>query len=85
MYNHEQRITQLEQTNEELRQRIKQLEKIIFPSNWIPPKQAASQLGISHRVILNAISSQKLTHKKDYKKNGRTYLVNVKNVEKKLV
>lgn len=78
--NHETRITQLERELDELKQQLKILLKA--ESKWMSLSEAYSKFDITPRVLRRKIKSGELKHLRDWKLNGRTYLVNGNSIKK---
>lgn len=78
--NHETRIKNLEKELAQLKEEIKAL----MPSakSWISLSQAFREFDISPSVIRKKIVSGQLVHLKDWKKNGRKFLVNPQSIQK---
>jgi len=80
--NHETRIKNLEKEIAQLKEEINKL--IPPPLNWISLSEAYRQFNISPSVIRTRINSGELIHLKDWKKNGRNFLVNQKSIIEKI-
>ena len=78
--NHETRINQLEKEVYELKQQLKLLLKA--EDKWMSLSEAYSKFDITPRVLRRKIKSGELKHLRNWKLNGRTYLVNQNSIKK---
>lgn len=78
--NHETRITQLERELDEVKQQLKEL--LRSESKWMSLSEAYSKFDITPRVLRGKIKRGELKHLRDWKLNGRTYLVNGNSIKK---
>jgi hypothetical protein len=76
---HEKRLKILEKEISEIKELVKELST---QPKWISVSQASKQFDISPSVIRNRIYSGILIHSKDWKKNGRNFLINSKSIQK---
>lgn len=80
MFDQEKRIKLLEKKVEEYGEIIKDLQS--QQTKWLTLTEANHRFGISKSVIRKRILDGILVHSKDWKKNGRNYLVNPKALKK---
>ena len=80
MFDQEKRIKLLEKKVEEYGEIIKDLQS--QQTKWLTLTEANNRFGISKSVIRKRILDGILVHSKDWKKNGRNYLVNPKSLKK---
>jgi hypothetical protein len=80
MFDQEKRIKLLEKKVEDLIEMLKDLSS--HQTKWLTLTEANNRFGISKSVIRKRILDGILVHSKDWKKNGRNYLVNPKALKK---
>lgn len=78
--NHEKRIKQLEEEVYVLKQQLKEL--LRNEEKWMSLSEAYTRFDISPCVLRRKIKSGELKHLRDWKQNGRTYLVNGNSIKK---
>lgn len=78
--NHETRITQLERELNEVKQQLKLLLKA--EGKWMTLSEAHSKFDVTPRVLRGKIKNGELRHLRDWKFNGRIYLVNGNSIKK---
>lgn len=80
MFDQEKRIKLLEKKVEELIDIVKDLSS--QQNKWLTLTEAYNKFGISKSVIRKRILDGILVHSKDWKRNGRNYLINPKSLKK---
>lgn len=80
MFDHEKEIKLLKKQVEFLMEAEK--DRASRESKWLTLTEAHHKFGISKAVIRKRILDGVLIHSKDWKKNGRNYLVNPKALKK---
>jgi hypothetical protein len=80
MFDQEKRIKILEKKVEDLTELVKDLTS--QQTKWLTLTEAYNKFGISKSVIRKRIIDGILIHSKDWKKNGRNYLINPKAIKK---